>query len=343
MRKTSIHLPLLLILSFGLTQGNAQPFPWITQIQDLQSIVNPASVSHDYFISKRAYRFSGGLSYRNQWYGLNLDDGNKPPWTAIMRMEKIPEGFTEGSKAWLWGGNFTFDQYGPIRFSNFYGRMAINLLGGKGRDEVLTLGLSLGLEYFGIQPDANGFLDQRDPLIGERTGQWYPNGGIGLYYYKSCGQNNPGNPYKFRDQLLDLYAGISWPHIQQINLKTVSINHGLDYTFRKDFYLLLGAKFNSPLTGSNVAIEPFVWFKYLEATGVHVNFNVRMRFSSLFFAGLGYSTQETLHTEIGFVANRNKTNNNLFRIGFGYDLWLGKYRDILGDNFEINLTYLLNN
>ncbi len=306
----------ILLCAFA-TKGWSQQLPLFTQYRDYQTVLNPAAVEGDYLAFGQALNF--GLSYRAQWTGIS---GN--PQTQVLRGSYFWDDYS-GVTLQV-GGHLLNDQTGPTGMTGLYGRIA-GVISGDPAYGGLSIGLTIGIVQYRVNASKIRLQQSGDILGDQNQTQWFPDVGLGLFYYKMLdGPGFNGNVF---------YAGFSVPQLL-----------GLDITFQQDdgsfalqriphFYGQAG--FLAFLTEDSF-LEPSVWLRYLPDVPFSADFNLRYQLPLALWVGVGGSTQKSVHLETGVWLGDRYGFSNSFRIGYGYDHYFSSIGPRVGGTHEINLS-----
>ncbi len=315
-----LHLISFLCLCFTYTQ--AQQLSLFTQYRENLTIINPAAVSSNYL----AYgdNLSFGASYRSQWEGFE-----NAPTTATLRGDFLYE--TGSTFNLIAGGYLINDQTGPTGFTGLYGRA-----GGVISDDPYYGGIAVGLTFGMVQYRVNTseivLRDGGDAVAGDDQNQFFPDVGLGIFAYQQISGGIFDDDY--------IYGGISVPQVIGLDL-TFQSENGEYFTQRvQHFYGVLGM-YKFFRDGS--FLEPSVWVKYAQNVPVNVDINLRYQIQNSFWIGLGGSTGQSFHAEVGFLMGENLGFDNNFRIGYGYDYSFSSFGPSVGGSHEINISYSLQN
>ena len=162
----------LLACSFVLPVFGQQ-LPLFNQHREHIGLINPAALSSDYLLYENPLTFAG--SYRVQWSQFE----NAPRTQTIQGTHVWSDGDAFGL---MTGGSIMNDQTGPTGFTGLYGRIA-----GVLSDDLYYGGISAGLTFGMVQYRVDGteirLREQGDLLADQDYSQWYPDVGLGIYYY----------------------------------------------------------------------------------------------------------------------------------------------------------------
>ncbi|TXB61332.1 PorP/SprF family type IX secretion system membrane protein [Phaeodactylibacter luteus] len=317
MKRVTTCLSLLACLVFGGASLQAQQLSLFTQYRENATVINPASMESDFLAFGQNITFGG--SYRAQWVGLD-----NAPTTQTLRGSYVNSGGSGVSI--MTGGYLINDQTGPTGFTGAYGRIA-GVLSPNPEESGFVVGLSAGAVNFRVDASQIRLREEGDVVGTADQSQFFPDLGLGLYYYSMVGRN---------DNMF--YAGLSVPQV-----------FGLDLTFQNEageyqtkrvqhYYGMLGfyAFFNN-----DSFLEPSLWVKYTEGAPFNADFNLRYYTPVNFWVGAGGSTAGTAHLETGVVLGDVSGFDNTFRIGYGFDYSFSSFGPTAGSTHEINLTMSL--
>ncbi|MCO6487106.1 MAG: PorP/SprF family type IX secretion system membrane protein [Phaeodactylibacter sp.] len=307
-------LPFLLLAGFCL---QAQQLSLFTQYRENIGLLNPAAVESDFLAFGQNITF--GANYRAQWAGLE-----NAPSTQTVRGSYL---YADGSGVSLMaGGHLMNDQTGPTGFTGLYGRIA-GIVSANPEEGGLVVGLSAGAVNFRIRTSEIRFRDQDDPVATSDESQFFPDVGVGIFYYQMVGRNDDF-----------FYAGVSVPQVIGLDL-TIQNEQGEYVTQRvQHFYGMLGFyKFFD----NNSFLEPSVWVKYAQGAPVNADFNLRYYLPVNFWVGAGGSTAGTVHLETGILLGDTAGFDRTFKVGYGFGYSFSSIGPTAGTTHEINLAYSL--
>lgn len=312
---SGFRLTLLFLLTTYCVK--AQQLSLFTQYRENTTIINPAAVESDFL--GYGQNISFGASYRVQWAGLS-----GAPRTQTIRGSYLNSG---GSGVAFMGGAYLInDQTGPTGFTGIYGRVG-GIVTGDPYEGGLAIGLSAGYVQYRVKASEIRLRDPNDVLGTIDQSQFFPDVGIGLYYYKLVGRND--NYF---------YTGLSVPQVIGLDL-TFQNEQGEFYTQRiQHFYGLLGMYIFVGDDGS--FIEPSLWVKYAPNAPTNVDLNIRYQLPANIWVGTGVSSGGTFHLDAGLVVGGGYSDTS-FRVGYGYDYSFSSFGPTTGSTHEINLTLAL--
>ena len=307
-------LPVLLVLCYASL--NAQQLSLFTQYRENITILNPAAIESDFFAYDQNVTL--GATYRAQW----VDIANAPR-TATIRGSYFNR---NGSGATLQAGGFLVnDQTGPTGFTGFYGRIG-GIISGDPEYSGLSLGLSAGIVQYRVDGDQIDFKDQGDLVGMENNAQFFPDVGLGVFFYTATGRF--GNDY--------LYGGISVPQVIGLDLTFQNDNGEFTTQRVQHFYGVLGYyKFFD----NDSFLEPSIWVKYTNNVPVNVDFNLRYQMPTNLWIGGGIASSNSVHLEAGVLLGDTYSYDSAIKIGYGFDYSFSTFGPFVGTVHEINLTF----
>lgn len=303
-------------LLFGLfcTNIGAQQLPIFNQYTELQTYLNPAGLPIDYIHYHKPK--VAGISFRRQW--MNIKDA---PTTGLAFINYVREDVNLS----VFGGLLVNDQTGPTGTSGFYARYSYQLRPSMRQDMFIGIGLSAGMVQHRVRLDELEFEDN-DLLSGAKPNKLLPDFGIGvnLVYYPEQGTK--------------YYAGLSMPQTAGIRAKYKS-EIGDELSIEQATHLYLNGGVIIP-SGERGFFEPSFWLKYAKTAPMHLNLNIRQKFSNDFWIGLGYSTSNAIHVETGIILTRLlRFETSLMRIGYSFDYNISSFGGIFGTSHELTVSY----
>jgi type IX secretion system PorP/SprF family membrane protein len=298
-------LTLISILLFGcLLKVIPSQNPLYTQFMTNPFLINPALAgTYPYYQIM--------LNSRLQWVGMS-----NAPITNVISMfgptVKHPMGL---------GGFIMHDVTDATSVTNISFTYAYNY--GISEDLKISMGLAVGLKQYkidGTKLNIEGY----DPIFSEQQiySQFSPDASLGLYVYSSTYHggiaisNLLGNKLKFGEDTIT-------------NLSRL----------KQHYYLHGGYKY---LLSREIAIEPTVIFRKVQATPIQMDFNVRFWFgkrqweNTKLWGGLSYRTGDAIIILIGFAYQRK------IEVGYSYDIGINKLRTYHSGSHEIMIGFKFN-
>lgn len=306
------------LLLSTLTTAYSQQLPIYTQYRENASIINPAAVPVDYLAFEQNVSF--GISYRNQWVGLD-----NAPTTATLRGDYLYA--EDGVFNFTAGGHVIHDQTGPTGFTGLYGRF-----GGMITDDPYYGGIGIGIAGGMVQYRVNvtelRLRDREEVLTADNQTQWNPDVGVGLFAYKRLeGAKSNGDI---------LYGGLSAPQLLGLDLEFRDETG--DFFQQRIYHAYANVGFIKFFRNEGF-IEPSAWVKYAPNSPVNVDFNLRYQMKNNFWIGVGAATAGTSHLEIGVLIGENLGFDNNLKIGYGFDYHFTKFGPETGTTHEVHLSY----
>ncbi len=309
-----------------------QQLPLFTQYREYHGLINPASLNVDIFARSssspdKLTRFGGG--HRTQWIANEAFNVR----TSVLNLEHF---YNLGNVSLQGGFNFLHDQIDVTTLDGFYGRGAVyvgdtrnNFWGGLGFNTgYLTHSIDLTelKAYYGGDPLLNYARLSASSID-------FGVGGFGIYQW--------GN---YDNAIL---LGFSVPQILE---SAVSFDDDTEFDYRRSrhYYTQL-TYFTSTGSGDGWGYLEFsLWGKYVEGLQPNIDFNVKYQISSPAWIGAGFSTNGSVHLEVGGNIPWGNTNTydeseNIVRVGYGFDYPLinTAYSSHFGISHEINLSFLI--
>jgi type IX secretion system PorP/SprF family membrane protein len=310
------YVGFIIMIFIKNTSSYAQQLPIFTQYREYHSLMNPASISSDYFLNQ--YATSVGASLRTQWIGVT-----KHPKTQILKGEHILK--KDNYFSLVTGGHILNDQAGASQMTGVYGRIAA-LGSNKDYFQGFSAGFNIGYVRLRMDGTAVTWHDANtiDPSVKTQS---YPDIGFGIFGYKALTKRGEGDNI--------IYGGISVPQLLSNTtfLKTILLKREAHIYTQVGYYKYLA---------SQSFIEFSMWGKYVKNAPFHLDFNTRFQFIPAFWLGIGASSAKTIHAETGYVFGENfGLKKNALRIGYGFGLNMGQVANYLGTSHEINISYLI--
>lgn len=305
---------ILLFFICSLTLVKSQQLPLFTQYREYHAIVNPANINSDYFVNE--YTGSLGASMRLQWANIE-----RSPRTQILRGEYITQ--NEGYFKIVTGGHLMNDQTGPTGMTGLYGRIAI-VGNDRPQEGGWSAGFNIGMTQFRLN---NTDVNFNQPAIADvrSVRKIYPDVGIGIFGYIPINGQEGGDI---------IYAGASIPQIFGLDLTIANERGSFNFQRVPHYFGTVGFyKF----IGEQSFVETSTWIKYVQGSKVNVDANIRGQISKVLWLGLGYSTSQFIHAELGVLLG----DNPRIKIGYGYDYAFSTISPFFGAVHELNLSILL--
>ena len=300
----------------------AQQLPLFTQYRDNQGVLNPASISSNYYLNQE--NITIGASYRKQWATLN-----NSPTTQVLRGEWI----TSNNRSFnlLTGGYIMNDQTGPTGFTGLYGRIGA-LLSEDPEQGGFAVGLSLGVVQYRVNVSKLRFHDAGDVEGMVDQNKIFPDAGLGAYYYRQMNTGNGRNDY--------FYSGVSIPQLFGLNLQFKDTDGQFATKRIQHFYGMAG--WIHYLTDESY-LEPSVWVKYAPNAPFNADINLKYQMNNVFWLGTGISLGKMFHAETGVVLGEDLDMGGTIKIGYGFDYSFNTFGPFAGSTHEFNLSYSFGN
>jgi type IX secretion system PorP/SprF family membrane protein len=268
-----------------------------------QYMFNPLAINPAWAGSREM--MNGALLMRRQWVGIE-----GAPKTNVFALSAPTRKGKVG-----WGLEINTDQIGPKRSSAFYLSYAYRVRIGKGK---LAFGLGAGVVNYKINWNEIDYRDENDVFASLSSKNYtVPDVKFGMYY----------NTKRF-------YIGLSTTHINTQTIELVTTASGTYFTrFRQHAFLTFGRAFE---LNENVLFSPSVMVRTLPGssnTTVDLNLNFQIRKS--IWAGMSLRSERTVVAMIQYNAGQ------LLRIGYSYDLALGRLQRVQSGSHELMLGFNL--
>jgi len=302
---------LLFVLAF--TSLQAQQLSLFTQYRENATIINPAAVESNFLAFGQNITFGG--SYRAQWVGLD-----NAPTTQTLR-GSYPHRASSGV-TFMAGGYLMNDQTGPTGFTGFYGRVA-GIVSPNPEESGFVLGISGGAVNYRVDGSEIQLREQGDLIGTMDQSQFFPDVGVGLYYYRMTGRN--ANMF---------YMGLSVPQVFGLDLAFQNDDGDYEVQRLQHYYGMLGYYF---FFDNDSFLEPSLWVKYVEGAPVNADFNLRYYLPVDFWIGAGASSGGTAHLETGVLLGDTVGFDNTFTISYGYGYSFSSFGPSAGATHELSL------
>ncbi|MFZ1228444.1 MAG: PorP/SprF family type IX secretion system membrane protein [Saprospiraceae bacterium] len=311
---------IIMLIMIGSQSIFAQQLPLFTQYREVQGLINPASVNHDYFLEH--YNVSAGATYRSQW-----NDIAGHPVTSAVRAEYIivPEKTTFSL---LTGAYYLSDKAGLTNKQSAYLRLG-TIYSQNPANSGIGIGMNLGMVWNSFNFGGVKLSDPFDISIDGVDRTSYVDVGVGAYYYKTIRQGALKG-----DQI---YAGISVPQI--MNQSYVVKNGEQSFTIKRIPHIYAHAGYYKTLS-EKMYLSGSLWYKYAKGSKSVIDFNARMYMFDKLWVGAGISTIGMIHIEAGTILGKYFNFNNFnMKIGYAADLNTGELAQNLGISHEINFVF----
>lgn len=258
-----------------------------------------------------------GANYRQQWLGFN-----KAPRTATAGIQ-----FPFVAANMSVGGYLMHDEVGPlaynsgavsysykIRFNRGYGgQLAIGIMGSFGQYRFD------GAQALATDPNDVLLLDGRSTAV-------QPNFGAGLYYTSRSGDDYDEN---------FVFAGLAANQLLASDLTFGQSGNPANLRRALHANALLGARFHS----SAGFAEPALWVRYATENVLHATLNFRYEMEEAFWAGLSYSTDQSVGLQAGFILTGGFFQDGQLRTGVQGTYNIGQLGGFQGAGMEGYIAY----
>jgi type IX secretion system PorP/SprF family membrane protein len=296
-----------------------QQLSYYTQFRNAQGVLNPASISSDYFLYE--YNTAIQSTYRGQWI-----ENPETPRTVHLSLEHITD--FQGNRAFelLAGVNIVQDRTGPLNRTGYYARFG-SVLTEDPYFGAFSIGLSVGALQYQIRATDLVWLDPSDVRVPENNvNKTSFDIGIGGFYYKRL--NNGDN----------IYAGVSVPQIMgsQINFEK-AIDREVRVLQSPHFYATAGWYH---FVNDEAFVEISTWAKHTK--GVPLNLSLIGRFQPIrtFWFGGGFNINGMTHLEVGLNIPDMLFKNSNLKLAYAIDYNVAAFGLPLGTSHEFTLAYM---
>lgn len=318
----TISTYLLVMCLWGIFQstGWSQQLPLFTQYREVQGLINPASVNHDYFLEH--YNISAGITYRSQW-----NDIAGHPKTTAARLEYVvvPK---RGNFHLLTGGYYLQDKTGLTNRQSAYLRLGA-IYSRDPSESGIGLGFNAGMVWSTFDFTGVKLTDPNDLVLDQPFNYSDPDIGIGVYYYQRIHAGALAS-----DQF---YVGLSVP--QFLNQYYEIKNNEQIFKLYKTPHFYGHAGYYKTLS-ETMYLSGSLWYKYAKGSTSVVDFNARMYMFDKLWVGAGISSIGMVHMEVGTILGKYFDFNNFnFKVGYAADFNIGELANNLGLTHEVNLVF----
>jgi type IX secretion system PorP/SprF family membrane protein len=258
------------------------------------------------------------VGYRNQWTGFEgapktfFVSANTPigyPKKGIRRASVKPH---HGI-----GGYAYRDRTGPLTTSGIYGSYAYHLK--MSRKLTASLGAFVGLMQYQMNASEFNFVQNpNDPLISKSDySRILPDATIGLWLYSDR-----------------VFFGLSIHQLLQNQLKFEGAQQQINSIgkLNNHYFITGGYRFS---LNDDLDFIPSTMIKYVQGAPLQVDLNARLRYKQMVWLGTSYRHQDAMTLFAGALIN------NMFEIGYGYDITTSVIRKGSSGSHEIILGLLL--
>jgi len=99
------------------------------------------------------------------------------------------------------------------------------------------------------------------------------------------------------------------------------------------------ALFGARIIKESMLLEPSIWVNYSVVNRLNVNLSFRIEQFDSFWAGLTYTTNQTLAVQVGSVFNKGFVKDGSLRVGLLGSYNIGTFGQARGLGFECYLAY----
>ena len=323
--------------------SNAQQQLQFNDYRENRELLNPAALFDGY---NQYHNLYIGVAYREQGFGIN----NLPlkPRNLVAKGTWIGKAFNSSNFSPLIGANISSRIIGITQFNTFNLRIgAVNIANrsdnpNKNKSR-FSAALNVSLNQFRLKASESQGLIVDDPLLQTNYTQSIPNVGMGVYYDSRVYGNK-----------LSFYLGASIPQFFNLNLVENALLDRASSDIDPDPHLLIGLRlYNQSLTQNNrnnyLEITNWVFTNEYEELLYDTNFRYYLARYNLWL-GSGYSSNQVVHSQIGFEIYKGWSKNNrsrytlkqpILRVSIGYDFYIGSGQSPLQKAFEININRLI--
>ena len=259
-----------------------------------QNMYNPLRINSAYAGTKEGFVLVG--MGRMQWLGVE-----DSPNTATLSLhgpifENMGLGMT-----------LTHDVIGPVEQTiatiNYSYQIDVTF------DSRLSFGINAGFSLMNMDLTKKDAYDPGDPQIYSLDNQFFPNVGVGIYYYSYDG-----------------YIGLSAPRLLEPKLDPNIIGRA---ELVRDYYLMGGYIFD---LDEIIKIKPAFMLRYTQNAPLSIDISTNIYYERWGF-GVGYRYQDALNLFFQLFLTRQ------FSIGYSYDYTLSELRHDSWGSHEIMFRY----
>lgn len=310
MRNLYLKLTILIVCLAPLA-AQAQQLAQRSPFSETSFMWNPAMTApFDYW--------EMGVNYRQEWMGFN-----DAPRTATLQVEYpfAPENMSMG-------GYFIHDNTSPITLNTAGFTYAYRLqLGRRTGLEQLSIGLNATLSHVYVNAMDLVVNDPDDQLLpsGENN-KISPNIGFGLFYTSYS-----------RDDFSRTFFFAGFAVNQILPLSVVLDDFGGSANLERALHgnMIIGTR----IVNGGMFIQPSAWVDFSVPSIISSNLNVKLEVEEAFWAGLNYSTTQTVSIQGGVIVHNDFTQDGTMRIGTSASYNVGQFGKLRGLGFEFYLAY----
>ncbi len=301
---------ILLLLLFLPTLAFSQQLAHKSAFNEIGFVWNPAMTASNEFMEF-------GATFRQQWMGFQ-----DAPRTATLGMQ-FP--FLDNNMSL--GGFIMVDQTKPLRTNSLSVTYAYKLELGLADYDQLSIGFLGTISESHIDNRNVIVNDIDDELLPNSTStKIIPNAGFGLYY-TSYSKGMFDENYFF--------AGLGANQLIPINL-----TYGTSETATNLKRVIhANALFGYRFINEDIAIQPSAWANYAADNLFNVNLGIKMERYQSFWAGLSYSTDQTISMQAGVILKNDFLKDGTLRIGTLGTYNVGRVGQYQGLGYEVYVAY----
>ncbi len=276
----------------------AQQIQHYSQYMFNDYVINPAVAGFEGYYQAR-------VNNRAQWVGFT-----DAPRTFIVSLYGPDRRKNVG-----YGGYVFSDVTGPTSRTGFYGSYSYLMrINGVTVNDMLSLGLSVGLIQYKVDGSKIVLHDESDPSLGEQI------------YTAYVPDANFGVMYKSRD----FYAGLSFFQLLNNAIRFKDLNSMGVNRVRTHFFFEGGYYYD---INQNFMISPSILLKFMWPVPLQADFSLRMFMKKKMWFGIAYRTMDAITFMMGYEYNKQ------IMIGYSFDLSLSHLQSYNSGTHEVMLGY----
>ena len=296
MKRIVVILTSLIALVAFTGRVSGQQSPMYTQYMFNKFIYNPAVAGTNNYYQIRS-------NHRFQWIGIP-----DAPLTNTLSFygphAKLPMGY---------GGYIYYDVTGPTSKAGLTGSYAYNIAI---TDDIrVSMGVSFGIMQFKVDGGQVQLKDKSDLSLQGTVNSIVPDANFGAYLYAD-----------------NFYAGFSTSQLINTKLKFYEGASSLN-KLKSHFYLTGGYIYE---INNQFTVEPSLMLKGTAPKQLQIDFNARVTYLDMVWAGLSFRSRDALSFLIGY------TYDNKIYIGYSYDFTVTDLRKYNSGTHEIMIGYRFN-
>lgn len=259
-----------------------------------------------------------GVNYRQEWLGFQ-----DAPRTATLQVQYPFE-----RENMSLGGFFIHDNASPVTlnsagFAYAYRMQLDRRRGGK----QLSIGLNATLSHIYVNALEIVVNDPDDEVLpGGENNKISPNLGFGIFYTSYS-----------RDEFdrTFFFGGLAVNQILPLSVILDDFGGSANLMRTMHGNVILGTR----IVNGDIYIQPSAWVNYSAPNIIEANLNVKLEQQEVFWAGLNYSTTQTIALQAGVILNNDFTRDGTMRIGTSGSFNMGQFGKFRGMGFEFYLAY----